>query len=305
MKMLSLLLSSLVLCGPLGAQTLSPREPGRTVMVLAHRSCWEGGAPENSLAAIHACETVRPDMIEIDVRKTSDGQFVLMHDETVDRTTNGQGRIADLTFAQVRALRLRAGDGGPNAPLTELQVPTLEEGLQAAKGKFIVNLHLYVPAEAAMADIAKRLGMAGELTTWVGDKPDSDEMARYPLRGVVYPIPVIKPCAGTDEQCGPTGFAVLERFAPHRPAGYYLIPDGALASDAGHDYVRAGAAAPRPAGSRLMVSTLFGIDKLPHAALVAEWRKLVALGADLIMTDHPGALLDMLRQDGARATAQH
>src|SRR5690606_30766812 len=62
------------------------------VMVVAHRACWKE-APENSVAAIQDCIEMGVDMVEIDVQATADGQLVLMHDDTVDRTTNGSGRV--------------------------------------------------------------------------------------------------------------------------------------------------------------------------------------------------------------------
>ena len=65
-------------------------------MIVAHRGCWNEAVPENSLAAIRRCEAIGADIIEIDVGVTSDGTPVLMHDDTVDRTTNGSGAIADV-----------------------------------------------------------------------------------------------------------------------------------------------------------------------------------------------------------------
>ena len=69
-------------------------------------------------------------MIELDVMRTSDGQLVLMHDTSVDRTTNGTGSVASKTLAQIKALRLKRGLGGAQAAVTDLQVPTLKEALR-------------------------------------------------------------------------------------------------------------------------------------------------------------------------------
>jgi hypothetical protein len=62
------------------------------VLVVAHRTCWRN-APENTLQAIEHCIKVGVDMVEIDVRKTKDGELVVIHDETLDRTTNGAGLV--------------------------------------------------------------------------------------------------------------------------------------------------------------------------------------------------------------------
>jgi len=71
----------------------------RPVLVVAHRGCWKATA-ENSLAAIEACIALGVDVVELDARRTVDGALVLMHDATVDRMTNGHGRVEDLTLAQ-------------------------------------------------------------------------------------------------------------------------------------------------------------------------------------------------------------
>ena len=105
------------------------------VLVVAHRGNWSI-APENSLAAIDSAIRMKVDIVEIDIRKTKDGQLVLMHDDTVDRTTNGTGKVKDKTLAEIKQLRLKDKDGR----LTEHTVPTLEEALLAAKGQIMVNL---------------------------------------------------------------------------------------------------------------------------------------------------------------------
>ncbi|MFK3984993.1 glycerophosphodiester phosphodiesterase family protein [Micromonospora sp. NPDC050397] len=109
------------------------------VMVVAHRGYWRG-APENSIDAVRMAVDKGAQVVEIDVQRTADGQLVLMHDTSVNRTTNGTGQVADLTLAQVKALRLRVGLGGAQAPLTDAQVPTLAEALNVVKGRAMVNL---------------------------------------------------------------------------------------------------------------------------------------------------------------------
>lgn len=106
------------------------------VLVVAHRGNWRSNAPENSLAAIDSAIQMKVDIVELDVWRTKDGHLVLMHDNTVDRTTNGKGRIADLTLEEIKRLRLKDHEGN----VTEHTVPTLEEGLLRAKGKIMVNL---------------------------------------------------------------------------------------------------------------------------------------------------------------------
>lgn len=298
MKLASLIAAGLIVATPAGADVLTPREAGRDVMVIAHRACWEGGAPEVSVAAIRACEAIGPDMVEIDVRKTRDGELVLMHDATVDRTTSGTGAVADMTAAQFLALRLRAGSGGPQAPLTQEHPPTLEEGLRAAKGRFSVNLHLYVEPEPAIAAIVQRLGMEGQVTTWIGDKPTKGEKVKaLPLGEAIMPIPIVKQCAEPAAACWVSGPSSLMSYAPYRPAGFYVIPNGKVGDTRSQAFIGAAAAAVRPEGTRIMASTLFDIDNLPSKELQAEWDRLIDLGVDMIMTDRPAALLTYLRKE--------
>lgn len=101
------------------------------VLVVAHRAYWRSNAPENSLAAIDSAIQLKMDMVELDVWRTKDHHLVLMHDPTVDRTTDGKGRIADMTLAEIKQLRLKDKDGR----LTSHRVPTLREALLLAKGK--------------------------------------------------------------------------------------------------------------------------------------------------------------------------
>ncbi|NND97612.1 MAG: glycerophosphodiester phosphodiesterase family protein, partial [Pirellulaceae bacterium] len=97
-----------------------------------------GGAgpklPENCLATF--AETLRQGyaMLEIDPRVTRDGQIVIHHDATLDRTTNGHGSIRQRTLAELKELRLKDVDG----EVTNHQIPTLSEVFRWAKGKAIL-----------------------------------------------------------------------------------------------------------------------------------------------------------------------
>ena len=64
------------------------------VMVIAHRADWRN-FPENSIEAIRSAIKLGVDMVEIDIRRTKDGHLILMNDETIDRTTNGSGKVSE------------------------------------------------------------------------------------------------------------------------------------------------------------------------------------------------------------------
>ncbi len=106
-----------------------------TVMVAAHRGDWRN-FPENSLEALESAIQMGVDIVELDVQRTKDGQLILMHDDRLNRTTNGSGAIADTTLAYIRTLRLKNGCD----ITTKHRVPTLEEVLIAAKGRVMLNL---------------------------------------------------------------------------------------------------------------------------------------------------------------------
>lgn len=99
------------------------------VAISAHRAVSALDQPENSIAAIEATGRAIPNAIlELDAVLTKDRQLVLMHDDTMDRTTTVRGRVADLTLAQVKQARLKASNGA----LTRAAPPTLGEALDAA-----------------------------------------------------------------------------------------------------------------------------------------------------------------------------
>ncbi len=107
----------------------------KMVMVVAHRGDWRN-APENSLLAFQNCIDMGADMVELDLKKTKDGHIVLMHDNTIDRTTNGKGKVSDYTLEELKNFRLRNGMGR----VTFHTIPTLEEVLNLTKGKIMINI---------------------------------------------------------------------------------------------------------------------------------------------------------------------
>ena len=106
-----------------------------TVIVASHRGDWRN-FPENSLEAIDNAIKMGVDIVELDVQRTKDGQLILMHDPTLDRTSTGKGKIAEVTLDSIRKLKLKNGC----AIRTIHNVPTLEEALLHAKGKIMLNL---------------------------------------------------------------------------------------------------------------------------------------------------------------------
>ena len=118
------------------------RAPGEPAFVAGHRGD-RAHAPENTLPAIEAALASGLEFVETDVQLSADGVPVLMHDETVDRTTNGTGAVADLTLAELRALDAGSWYG---AEFAGVQVPLFTEFLDAladSRKKAIVELKGY------------------------------------------------------------------------------------------------------------------------------------------------------------------
>ena len=109
----------------------------RRVLRIGHRGA-AGHAPENTLAAIQRGIDLGADFVEIDVRRTADGVLVALHDETVDRTTNGRGRVDRLSIQDLKTLD--AGNGE--------YIPTVEEVLEVAAGRTGLMLELKVKGVA-------------------------------------------------------------------------------------------------------------------------------------------------------------
>ncbi|MCT9821553.1 glycerophosphodiester phosphodiesterase family protein [Microbacterium sp. W1N] len=188
----------------------SLRQPGESAFIAGHRGGADA-APENTLPAVRAALDAGYDYVEVDLQLTVDGHAVLHHDATVDRTTDGHGRLAELTLAQVREL-----DAGSSfsARFAGTGVPTAEEFLDvlaAHHGRAILDLKGRWDAAAAgrlveavaqrdledqvvvasfdartLADIAARSTVIARLAILRALPPDVVEAARQAgVRGVV------------------------------------------------------------------------------------------------------------------------
>jgi len=145
-RLLASLFLTAVLMTPSSAQgqlrNLRESQADGHIFVAAHRADWIY-APENSLQGLRNAIFFGADLIETDVRRTRDGHYIMMHDATVDRTTNGSGTIAEMTLDEIRQLRLKT-NWGQSTPFT---VPTLDDFIIEAKG------HAYLYLDKAGIDL--------------------------------------------------------------------------------------------------------------------------------------------------------
>ncbi len=144
-------------------------------LIWAHRGA-SGYAPENTLPAFQLAIDMNADGIELDVQLTKDGEIIVIHDETLDRTTNGKGWVKDHTFEEIRALdasyqnMMQGGEVVSPARKFEdyedLRVPTLKEVLELIKpSNLTINIELktgiifYPELERRTVELVNECGM--------------------------------------------------------------------------------------------------------------------------------------------------
>ena len=141
-------------------------DPNSTyVMVAAHRGDWLW-APENSLRGFQNCIEAGVDMLEIDVRLSKDSIPVVIHDLTLDRTTDGTGNVGDWPLDSLRQLRLKQTAGG----WTEEKIPTLEEVMLLAKDRVLVYVDKSVDKVGHILPVLEQTGTLHQ-TVFVLDFP--------------------------------------------------------------------------------------------------------------------------------------
>ena len=121
------------------------------VMIFAHRGNWRNSA-ENSIQAFQDCINEGLDGIEVDLQMTKDSVLVIMHDETLDRTTTGSGKVSDYTIDELRKLRLL----NPIGVKTRQTIPTFEQVLLLAKDKILIQVDKWKAYGQQVADLAKK-----------------------------------------------------------------------------------------------------------------------------------------------------
>lgn len=125
---------------------------GNKPIISGHRGGMVKGFPENSIATFENTLKHAPAFYEIDPRLTKDSVIVLLHDETLDRTTTGRGKLSNYRWEELKGVRLKDPEGN----LTEYGIPTLVEAIEWARGKTILNLDFKdVPVEM-IADIIEK-----------------------------------------------------------------------------------------------------------------------------------------------------
>jgi glycerophosphoryl diester phosphodiesterase len=108
------------------------------VLVIGHRG-FSGEAPENTQTSFKKAMEVGADMIELDVHLSKEAQVVVIHDDTLNRTTNGKGKVANYTLGELKELDAGSWFG---AQFSGEHIPTLREVLELTRGRILLNIEL-------------------------------------------------------------------------------------------------------------------------------------------------------------------
>ena len=134
-------------------QTYMRWHAGKEPLISAHRGGPMKGFPENAIETFENILCYGPCLIECDVRVTRDSHLVMMHDATLDRTTNGSGRVSEHTLEELKKLFLKDNDH----QLTKYRIPTFGDVLQWAIGRAILTVDVKdgVPITQIISEIQK------------------------------------------------------------------------------------------------------------------------------------------------------
>lgn len=236
-------------------------DPGQPPFTSAHRG-FSTAAPENTMAALEAAWKAGATAVEIDVRLSSDGELLLMHDRDVKRTTNGRGPVSELSWAELQ--RLDAGSWFAER-FTGERIPSLEEVLIWARGKvgLLVELKNFPERDPRYIDhllaLFRRLDAAADNVIIGFDHPTLAEIHRrepdWPLQ-MIYNARLTDP-VGAAKACG----AIMASIEPE----FCVAEDVALLHEAG-------------------ISVLTPTRSIAHA------RELHAIGVDFIEGDDTAML---------------
>ncbi|NRB24512.1 glycerophosphodiester phosphodiesterase family protein [Shewanella sp.] len=261
--------------------------PDGQVMVVAHRACWRL-APENSLAAIQACIANHIDIVEIDVQRSQDGHLVVIHDLSVDRTTDGTGLVSDMTLAQLQLLRLKEFNGGDVANLTSQSIPTLAQAFTATRGKVLVNLDAKADVRDQAYALAEEMGLLDQIIIKMPLTHPGEELSSFNFYGNTFFMPIVH------EKNGDLGMMV-KNFDAEPQVAYEVI----YKTEAG---LRAACAAASAQNSRCWLNTLWeGLspghsDERNLDNPDAHWGYVIKeLGVNMIQTDRPIMLTQYLQ----------
>jgi glycerophosphoryl diester phosphodiesterase len=259
-------------------------EQREDVFVVAHRGKHDR-YPENSLASLFDAIDHGIPIAEIDVRRTKDGRYVLLHDSTLERETTGGGPVNEKTYAELKQLRMRHR----LAP-TSYRVPSLEQAFVAAKDRLILNIDPKDVVYQEVIEMARRFGVEDQLIfkeSWQGLSPD--ERAYWKESGLLF----MPKCSSYRE--------ALEAMQYHPWHALEL----SIGSSEDALWQPENLERLREMGARLWINTLWtgsgasGVgDAMVRDETARALDRLLPRNFTIIQTDFPGELTDALLRRG-------
>lgn len=244
------------------AAPTTPADVSKKIVAISHRG-EHLHHPENTMPAFQRAIEAGADFIEVDVQTTSDGKLVLMHDSTVNRTTQATGPIKSMTFDQIRALDA----GAKFAPeFAGTKVPTFDEALDLAHGKIGVYVDTKNADPQQLVDTIVRHDMQDHVVIY-GNPFFLYEVHR------IRPTLKVMPEAGNAQVCG-----MLDKYLQLQVIAY-------SAGDFKDDVI----ACAKTGNAKIYVDRMGSTDN-PEG-----WQQAIDMGADGIQTDRPAELVEFLR----------
>ena len=236
---------------------LHEKGPHKYAMIIAHRGDWRY-APENSIRGFENCIRSGFDAIEVDVRMTKDSVLVIMHDETINRTTTGKGKVSDLTLEEIKKYKLKT----PTNYVSDQTVPTFEEILELSKGKILIYVDKWQNHKEAVLEVVHKHGMDRQILLAGTTNMESDAYKLVQQYPEVNYVPFLQ-CNGKDDEIR---FENLQKNM--NPIGYYIaFPSDTMSIlNKTKDYSKS--------GQRLWVDTLLVMDGCLIMALVCSLRMI-------------------------------
>ncbi len=249
--------------------------------IMGHRgNTYQSNAPENSIKGIESCIALNGivNVVEVDPRRTKDGILILMHDETIDRTTTGKGKVKDLTLEEIQSYQLKLDDG----TVTSEKVPTLYDALLSGKGKIYFDLDVKDVPVKEVYDIVKSAGMLEQVFFYTEDMDVVNTIRNYTPSPVVYPQCIeasdIEFLASLDIKMAQLSLSkALDTNFPENLQQKGLLWTTNILDMKGYDY-----------DSQMLKGNYTGIDKL------------LAKNVNMIQTDYPQVLASYLEAKGRR-----
>lgn len=267
------------------------------VMVVAHRGYWRS-APENSLLAVENAVKAGIEIVEIDVKKTSDNHLVIIHDKTLDRTTTGKGKIEDITLDSVKSVFLKTGVG----IATHYKVPTLREMMEfVSTQRLLVNLDKCWDYLPEAYQVLKETNTVNQVLFKGSDPLDKLREKHGALLDSIHYMPMVWPenynIYTNDVSEEPISY-VDQFLSEFNPMGFEVI------YDAEDSPVIATIEHMQSEGVAVWVNTLWPelcgghYDELAYKAPDKHWGWVVDHGANIVQSDRPTSLIKYLRSQG-------